>query len=422
MDILPLPSCPNIENYKKRAKDLVKVAKTRKPGTIQAWGAEWIGTLTDLTGSSDNSFVNASFERAISDIGKGLCERMELDGDSEIGLLLGAQFLIARSHGFENWAVFAKHIEGVTGEGGNEFESAVDAVIGGDLPTLKSLLRQFPSLIKTHSSRIHRATLLHYVAANGVEDFRQITPPNAVEIAICLLDAGAEVGASANTYGGGKNQTAMNLLVSSAHPAKAGLMVPLVEALLDYGATINGLEGNGSPLEVALSFGYLDAAETLVARGAKVNNIATAASLDLMDLVERFFHNVGKLESEQALVCACKFGKTEIVKYLLRNEVGVGVVDWNNMTGLHWGAANGHIDVVKLLLDWRAPLEVRNQWGGSVLSSTVFFACNHPVRAADYETIIDLLLDAGAEISMVKYPTGKVSIDVVLKKYRELAK
>jgi hypothetical protein len=36
---------------------------------------------------------------------------------------------------------------------------------------------------------------LHYVAANGVEGYRQKTPKNAVKVAEILLNAGAEVGA-----------------------------------------------------------------------------------------------------------------------------------------------------------------------------------------------------------------------------------
>ena len=54
-----------------------------------------------------------------------------------------------------------------------EFEEAVDAVISGDIETLKSLLRREPSLIRMRSSRAHGAMLIHYVAANGVEDERQ---------------------------------------------------------------------------------------------------------------------------------------------------------------------------------------------------------------------------------------------------------
>ena len=73
------------------------------------------------------------------------------------------------------------------------FEEAVDAVISGDTKTLKSLLEREPDLIRMRSSRAHRAMLIHYVAANGVEDERQRTPVNAVDVAHVLIDAGAEI-------------------------------------------------------------------------------------------------------------------------------------------------------------------------------------------------------------------------------------
>src|SRR5436190_1747092 len=84
-----------------------------------------------------------------------------------------------------------------------------DAVLAGDLATLNALLREHPDLIRAHSKRVHHATLLHYVAANGVEDFRQKTPPNAVAVARFLLDAGAKVDALADTYGSDWYQTTM---------------------------------------------------------------------------------------------------------------------------------------------------------------------------------------------------------------------
>ena len=95
--------------------------------------------------------------------------------------------------------------------------------MSGDLASLESLLAAGPELVHARSARVHRATLLHYVAANGVEDFRQKTPPNAVAVGRLLLEAGSVVDALAETYGGGRAQTTLNLLVSSAHPARAGL-------------------------------------------------------------------------------------------------------------------------------------------------------------------------------------------------------
>src|SRR5258706_16467940 len=84
----------------------------------------------------------------------------------------------------------------------NDFEAAVEAIIHGDLDALKALLGAHPELVRSRSMLPHRATLLHYIAANGVEGDRQKTPANAVEIALALLKAGAEVDALADMYDG----------------------------------------------------------------------------------------------------------------------------------------------------------------------------------------------------------------------------
>ena len=156
-----------------------------------------------------------------------------------------AQLTIAHWYDFESWSRLAEYVGAVTADGSavSRFESAVEALINGDVPTLTSLLRENPELIRARSTRVthfdpsaHRATLLHYVAANGVEGYRQKTPTNAVEVAKTLLEAGAEVDALADMYGG--RHTTMSMLVSSGHPAKAGLQVALIDTLLDFGAAV----------------------------------------------------------------------------------------------------------------------------------------------------------------------------------------
>ena len=116
----------------------------------------------------------------------------------------------------------------------SRFEAAADAIVSGDVATLKRLLREDPKLIRAISTREHGATLLHYVSANGVEGYRQKTPKNIVAIAEMLLNAGAEIDATANVYGGGC--TTLGLAATSIHPERAGVQEALLQTLLDHGA------------------------------------------------------------------------------------------------------------------------------------------------------------------------------------------
>ena len=97
----------------------------------------------------------------------------------------------------------------------------MDAVVTGDLPALTEILDVRPELVRARSCYGHGATLLHYLGANGVETYRQRTPMNAAAVAGFLIDRGAAVAAEANVYGGG--QTTLALLLTSAHPAEAGV-------------------------------------------------------------------------------------------------------------------------------------------------------------------------------------------------------
>lgn len=439
MDTLPLPPRPNLAQYKKRAKGLVTAARSNDNDSIRRWATEWLKTLARLRGVTITPFVQGSFDSAVDTIEKRVREKAATShGTGSAFTLADAQFFIARAHGFEDWSEFANHLEPDSRKKADsqEFESAVDAVVGGNLSSLESLLHEHPELIRAQSTRLHRATLLHYVAANGVEDFRQQTPPNAVAIAKFLLQSGAEVDALANTYGGGKAQTTMNLLVSSAHPAGAGLQVPLVETLLDFGAAINGLEDNASPLMTALAFGYLDAAKALSRRGARVDNVISAASLGRVDQVRSFvvdgikvpsslvaipwlrLTNDPKVHLERALVSACAFGQLAVVQLLMDHGVDPAAKDNDGMTGLHWAAASGYLNIVRLLLQRGAPLEVKNGRGKTVLPSTLDFALQYADDSVYYAAVIETLIAGGADLGALSHlPTGIELIDEVLRRH-----
>ena len=197
------------------------------------------------------------------------------------------------------------------------FETAVDAIVNGDLPLITDLVNAEPGLPRARSQRPHRATLLHYLAANGVENERQKSPPNAPQIAHLLLTSGAVPDALAEMYGG--HHTTMTMLVSSGHPAKAGVQEALVEELLDHGASIDGVGSGtwGAPLMTALAFGHRRAAEILAIRGAKTDRLAAVAGLGHFPEAMHLLPNADSAERHCALALAAQHGHVEIVRLLL---------------------------------------------------------------------------------------------------------
>jgi ankyrin repeat protein len=284
-----------------------------------------------------------------------------------------AQLALARWYDFQSWSRLAEHVDAVTREGSPvaEFESAVEAVIDGDVAALASMLRANGALVRARSARmthfdppVHRATLLHYVSANGVEGYRERTPPNAVDVAKTLLEGGAEVDALADMYGG--QCTTMALLVSSGYPAEAGVQVALVDTLVDFGAAVEP-RGAGewtSPLMTALAFGYADAAEALVRRGARIENLAAAAGLGRLDDVRRLLPQATGADRHRALALAAQSGRLEVVRLLL--DAGEDPNRYNpkgthaHSTPLHQAVWSGYDAVVRLLVERGARLDIKD--------------------------------------------------------------
>jgi ankyrin repeat protein len=288
-----------------------------------------------------------------------------IDGDD-------ARLALARAYEYLDWPKLREHVEAMQQPGPvRRFEQAVEAVIGGDVDTLRRLVAEDPDLVRARSTRaccfdppVHRATLLHYLAANGVETYHQKSPPNAVEVAKVLLDAGADPNALQDSYGG--QNTTMSMLVSSTPPREAGVQVPLVEILIDYGATI-GPSGRGawtSPLETALVFGMHDAARALVRRGAAIETLAAAAGLGRLDVVRQMLPGADAPDRHRALALAAQSGHADIVGALI--DAGEDPNRFNppgthsHAQPLHQAVAAGHLEVVKLLIARGAKLDTKD--------------------------------------------------------------
>ena len=138
---------------------------------------------------------------------------------------------VARDHGYGDWdAVRADR----SNRAGPAFESCVDALLRGDAAVVGASLRSSPDLVRARSHWGHHATLLHYLAANGVEIYRQRVPANAPDLARLLIEHGADVEAKADMYGG--RRAVLGMLLSSGHPADAGVAGDLARVLRQAGA------------------------------------------------------------------------------------------------------------------------------------------------------------------------------------------
>ncbi|MGB1287453.1 MAG: ankyrin repeat domain-containing protein [Aggregatilineales bacterium] len=335
-----------------------------------------------------------------------------------------------------------------------DFDRAVLAVIDGDSPMLQELLRANSALATVRSVKDHHATLLHYVAANGVENELQRVPRNAVEIATLLLNAGADPHALADIYGGGAGSTPFVGLISSSHIREAGLMKALIMCFYENGANLNGRNANGLPLATALAFRMEDAVTILQESGATLSNIILAAGCgDLARVMQMlnaenlaaytspfgevvedrprllagalvaastFNHRAviehllaqgtnvnarGVTENSTALHEAVKMGYELLVRFLLDKGANIHLADSQGFMPLHYAAWSGNIPLIDFLLTMGANLEAKNNYGGTVLDTLVWRIFNDKSAPDNTIETASHLIESGANVEAVDYPS-----------------
>jgi len=448
-----LPTRPNLEQYKKQAKDLVKAWKAGGPDAIARIRAHHDRARMTLTDAQfviarehgfDSWPTFAAHLHSLTPEGSPReiwrrAERAIVDGDEpsleallrEHGDLLrtgpvvsswlgglapdyrdgDARVIIAKEHFVESWEQFARLAAAMKDPASaiSWFETAVDAVIAGDEGTLERQLRADPELIRARSTRTHHSTLLHYVGANGVEGFRQRTPKNAVRIAEILLDAGADIDATADMYGGG--QTTLGLVATSIHPANAGVQEDLMTVLLARGASVGGTTGIDAwsrLISACHANGRPQAAEFLAERAPGLD-LEAAAGVGRLDVVRGFFTADGELrdtstakQMTDGFAWACEYGRTPVVAFLIQRGVDVGTKLRNHgQTGLHWAAFGGYPDTVRILLNARSPVNEKDpEFDGTPLGWALYaWGGGGPRPGSElYYDVVAQLVAAGATV------------------------
>jgi ankyrin repeat protein len=292
-------------------------------------------------------------------------------------VLADAQLVIAREYGFANWAKLKQRVA-LAGRVDRirphpRFNEALAALDAGDIDRLHALVTADPSLVHARTNLqppygyFTAATLLHHVAGNPGRD--RPLPANVVAVARVLLEAGADV--HARTLGPNGGDT-MGLLTTSAQASNAGVSGPLIDLLLEYGATLD-LESDDC-LAASLANHAPCAAEKMIELGAK-SDVLAAAALGRMDDLRSFFDGDGTLLARPtrhgkeltdrdaiglALLYAYVRKQAEAVDFLLERDGNWNMTGVNNGTALHRAAWAGDLAMVQRLVAKGADINNRD--------------------------------------------------------------
>jgi hypothetical protein len=325
MPVRHLPPCPNLEHLKYQAKDLLKDHAARKQEAAQR-----IREFHPRFGAASDSQI---FHTRIS--------------------LSDAQLAIAREYGFPSWARLKRHIERPTLADRLDlphhqriedeiFRRAVDLLDAGDVPGLRAHLHRHPHLRDQRLSfeggnYFRNPTLLEFVAENPVR--HGTLPPNIVEVARAILDAGASQAARDETL----------MLVSTGRvPRECGVQLALSDLLCDYGANPD------AAAHAAALQGEREALKALLRRGARLD-LPLAAALGRIEDARRLLDAASREDRHLAFSLAADSGYAEIVRLLL--DAGEDPNRYNPIGGhshttpLHQAAGKGHKEVVQLLVE-----------------------------------------------------------------------
>lgn len=111
------------------------------------------------------------------------------------------------------------------------------------------------------------------------------------------------------------------------------------------------------------------------------------------------WHKDGVFENERQALnevfsAACWLGDVATAEFLLDQGVDPNAGMGTGLSGFHWAASNGRLDVIKLLIDRGAPMEVRGMYNNTVFGQAMWSAVNE--HTPQHAEIVERLIEAGA--------------------------
>jgi len=177
--------------------------------------------------------------------------------------------------------------------------------------------------------------------------------------------------------------------------------VEVARLLLDSGAQVNmPTDSFESPLTLAACGGHVDLAMLLIERGANIEEVNDEGYTPLMEAAREGHDEMVSLlltqganinaqteeTQETALTLACCGGFLEVADYLIKHGADI---ELGASTPLMEAAQEGHLDLVKFLLENKADVHAQTQTGDTALT----YACEN-----GHTDVAEVLLYFGAEL------------------------
>ncbi len=287
--------------------------------------------------------------------------------DTSTAELRDARLIIAREAGFQTWRELMSFAERSVRdlrerqEKQRRLRPQAEALLAGDTDRLAQLTaEQADTLLQMLAS--------HEAIPGARLDEELGVPPAAVDVLI------------------GK---ATDLDLPLARAARYN-RVEYVRLLLGAGADPGTRTRGTTPLENAIYSGATQVVDLLAEHGIVPQALWTYAACGRLDLVRACFDADGRLRPDaasprpnpadagpfppripatddpqeiiaEAFVHACQHGRTEVVRWFLDHGVSPDAAPYFGRTGLHWAIPNGHLEVIRLLLQRGADPSIRDE-------------------------------------------------------------